>query len=315
MGGERPAAPGWGLPVPQGRNRLAVLALILALAVLGPAARGEIPALHEVVELAADGSACVAYHLQMAVPPAAGAPVGCRLPLPFAQTGPFVLEGAPGWTASRAEDGGVAFLELAPPAGTAPATPPGLGDTPAPTTAPGPTAATPAGIVHPVATVTPAGAIAPVAGVAPATAAGATAASITVRFAAPHLFRTREEIAADGKEKPLPFGDISLAHTFVNTSGHAIASFSLVVALPAGYIFQALDDYSPKPGKSDPGFPYRFTRFGDRHSLELHPPPLRIGDRASVKARIRHAGRPWLLLVALAALALAWLLRFRPGRP
>lgn len=266
-------------------NRIGVLMLaLLALAGLGAAARGEIPALHEVVELAADGSARVAYHLQVAVPPAAGAATGFRLPLPFARTGPFVVDGAPGWTASRTEDGGVAFLDLAPAITTGPTTPPG------------PAAATPA------ATITPA-------------AVSVPTASLTVRFDAPHLFKTREEITAAGKEKPLPFGDIGLAHTFVNTSDHAIASFSLVVALPEGYVFQALDEYSPKPGKSDPGFPYRFTRFGERHSLELHPPPLRIGDRASVKARIRQAGRPWLLLIALAALALVWLLRFRPGRP
>ncbi|NLI78251.1 MAG: hypothetical protein GX442_17680 [Candidatus Riflebacteria bacterium] len=269
------------------------MVVVLALVLTGPAARGEIPALHEVIELAPDGSARVAYHLQVAVPPAAGAPTGLRLPLPFAQTGPFLLEGATGWTASRTEDGGVAFLDLAPAATQTPATTPTDAAAPAPATAPTDAAAQ-----------------------APATnPIDAGAGSITVRFDAPHLFKTREEIAAGGKEKPLPFGDISLAHTFVNTSGHAIASFSLVIALPEGFIFQALDEYSPKPGKSDPGFPYRFARLGERHSLELLPPPLRIGDRASVKARIREASRPWLLLVALAALALAWLLRFRPGGP
>ena len=143
---------------------------------------------------------------------------------------------------------------------------------------------------------------------------------LSFAFDVPGVFAKPEDPAA-GAKLTIPRESRTLRYAFVNSQVTLIRDFSVRVALPEGYRFQAIREQLPKQTKSEAEPRVRLGGEGNRQNALLRLANLEQGDDTSMRLEAV-PGRPSLLwLVAGLVLSILYLVRFRdlvsrkPGPP
>lgn len=131
----------------------------------------------------------------------------------------------------------------------------------------------------------------------------AGAAAAEVAFTVDGYFR------AGGR--PGPFNTRKLEYRFVNVSFAAVERFSVDLVLPTGRVFNALGRFVPEPERQGMVIPFAIVRRDGRLAGRIVLEGLGLGDEVALECTTRPARRSRWLLLALAALALAYLVFFR----
>lgn len=135
------------------------------------------------------------------------------------------------------------------------------------------------------------------------TGTGVSPAVIEISFQVKSYF---ENGGSDG-----PFGNKELGYRFVNVTFERIGKFSAELVLPAGYVFNAISSFSPKPKKSGMGLPYSIYRKDGKNVGSIAVDDVKLGDEIALNSTFKSTKKSKLLLLALIALAVAYLVFFR----
>ncbi len=103
----------------------------------------------------------------------------------------------------------------------------------------------------------------------------------------------------------------SLDYRFQNLTFDRIRSFRAILALPEGYIVQAVGEFLPKPAKAGAPPPYALFREGGRRGVRMGTTDVGLGDEIALQATFRHSRRSKPLFLVLLAAALAYLVFYR----
>jgi hypothetical protein len=110
---------------------------------------------------------------------------------------------------------------------------------------------------------------------------------------------------------PAPFGNKELGYRFVNVTFERIGKFSAELILPAGYVFNAINSFSPKPKKSGTALPYTISRQNKKNIGGIAVENVKLGDEIALNCTFKNSKKSLTLLFALIALAVAYLIFFR----
>lgn len=122
-------------------------------------------------------------------------------------------------------------------------------------------------------------------------------------------FQVKNYFASNGQSGP--FGNRELGYRFVNVTFARIEKFSAELILPAGYVFNAISDFSPKPKKSGMASPFTISRRDGRDAIRLAVEDVKLGDEIALNGTFKSGKKSKLLLWVLIALAVAYLVFFR----
>lgn len=122
-------------------------------------------------------------------------------------------------------------------------------------------------------------------------------------------FRVKNYFANGGTSGP--FGNKELGYRFVNVTFARIGKFSAELVLPAGHVFNAVNDFSPQPRKSGMALPYAISTAQGRNIVRLAVSDVKLGDEITFNGTFKSTKKSKLLLLALIALAVAYLILFR----
>jgi hypothetical protein len=122
-------------------------------------------------------------------------------------------------------------------------------------------------------------------------------------------FRVKNYFAGGGR--PGPFGNKDLGYRFVNVTFALIGKFSAELVLPAGYIFNAIGEFSPTPEKSGMAMPYTISRKNGKNIARMAVDNVKLGDEITYHCTFKSTKKSQPLLFALIALAIAYLFLFR----
>jgi hypothetical protein len=132
---------------------------------------------------------------------------------------------------------------------------------------------------------------------------GVTPAAIEISFQVKKYFENSGPSA--------PFGNVDLGYRFVNVTFERIGKFSAELVLPDGYVFNAISGFSPKPKKSGMGMPYTISRRDGKNIGRIAVDNVKLGDEIALTCTFKSGKKSLLLLWALIALAVAYLVFFR----
>ena len=122
-------------------------------------------------------------------------------------------------------------------------------------------------------------------------------------------FQVKDYFANGGP--PGPFGNKELGYRFVNVTFARIEKFSAELVLPGGYVFNAIDSFSPKPKKTGMTLPYTISRKNGQDIMRLAVEDVRLGDEIALRCTFKSTKKSKLLLLALIGLAIAYLVFYR----
>jgi hypothetical protein len=122
-------------------------------------------------------------------------------------------------------------------------------------------------------------------------------------------FRVKNYFAGGGQ--PGPFGNKDLGYRFVNVTFALIGKFSAELVLPAGYIFNAIGEFSPKPKKSGMAMPYTISRKNGKNIARMTVANVKLGDEITFHCTFKSTKKSRPLFFVLIALAIAYLFLFR----
>jgi hypothetical protein len=122
-------------------------------------------------------------------------------------------------------------------------------------------------------------------------------------------FRVKNYFASGGPSAP--FGNRELGYRFVNVTFSHIEKFAAELVLPGGYVFNAINSFSPKPKKSGTAFPYAFSRKDGQDVVRIAADDVKLGDEIALTCTFKNTKKSKWLLLALIALAVAYLVFFR----
>jgi hypothetical protein len=108
-----------------------------------------------------------------------------------------------------------------------------------------------------------------------------------------------------------PFGNKELGYRFLNVTFDRIGKFSAQLVLPAGYVFNAISGFSPKPKKSGMALPYTLSRQNGENVGSITVENIKLGDEIALNCTFKSTKKSLPLLLALIALAVAYLVFFR----
>lgn len=108
-----------------------------------------------------------------------------------------------------------------------------------------------------------------------------------------------------------PYGNRRLGYRFVNVAFDRIDEFTATIVLPAGDVFNAVDEFSPEPEKSGTVIPFTISREEQRTVGRIEVKNVRLGDEVKLACTFRSGRKSKWLLFVLLALAAAYLVFFR----
>jgi hypothetical protein len=132
---------------------------------------------------------------------------------------------------------------------------------------------------------------------------GISPAAIEITFQVKNYFESAGPSA--------PFGNKDLGYRFVNVTFARIEKFSAELILPGGFVFNAISNFSPKPKKSGMAFPYTISRKDGKNVASIAADDVQLGDEVTLNCTFKSTKKSKLLLLALIALAVAYLVLFR----
>ena len=114
-------------------------------------------------------------------------------------------------------------------------------------------------------------------------------------------------------ERAGPYSTVLCTFDAVNRTPYTIREFSGEVVLPDGFIVQRILDSTPGVKSRDPEPPYRVHKIDNRHAIRISRAEADLGDRLVLKLQLKRSARSWVLIGALLALAVLYLVFFRDG--
>lgn len=111
--------------------------------------------------------------------------------------------------------------------------------------------------------------------------------------------------------KPKAFGNRLLAHELVNATSLSCGRYEGTFLVPEGYGLNTVVETEPAESETSATHPYEVVRVDGRDGLRLVRPSLGPAERVVAKVRYKPTGRSPVLLAALLAAGVFYLVAFR----
>ncbi|MBP1655935.1 MAG: hypothetical protein H6Q31_536 [Bacteroidetes bacterium] len=111
--------------------------------------------------------------------------------------------------------------------------------------------------------------------------------------------------------KRTAFGNVTVEHTFRNTTSRRIDRYRGDVILPEGYVVTSVVSSIPEQTEKDPVAPYEILEDSGRSGVSIRTAKLGLGDGALITFRCKPAAKSPILLVALILAGTLYLMFFR----
>jgi hypothetical protein len=128
--------------------------------------------------------------------------------------------------------------------------------------------------------------------------------TITIRMEVPRYVDWQGKKRAD-------FGNMTLTHTFRNTTSRTLTTYRGDIFLPEWLTVTSVVSSIPAQTEKDPVSPYDILRDGARAGVSIRSRDLRPGDAAAITFRCKPAEKSPVLFGLFALAGLAYLILFR----
>lgn len=106
-------------------------------------------------------------------------------------------------------------------------------------------------------------------------------------------------------------GLYSHAHSFINTTGGVVASYTMEMILPGGFLIHRIVKSDPPASPKKPQPPYRLFDSGGCHGVKIISGRLAAGGRCGMTIEIKRAEVPSILLAISLGIAIVFMFLFR----